>query len=197
MDSLCGVEMDGGGDDGLSPIGGAGKVGGGGDFSALHFQNQQRARAFAFGGIGLCGIVKNTQVVDEGQEANEIFATSIPALADFFFRDVVPTVRHATAHAADVEVGTGQSAEPNVQAVTGAGSLFEQLRDAAPAKCGFKPVVASTGNGLLKKGLADLPCVGVGRRDGNVGLLVADLLGDGIGIENGGVFKIELGLPDT
>ena len=151
----------------------------------------------SFGGVGLCGIVKNTQVLDEGQEANEIFATAIPALADFFLWDVVATVRHTAAQAADVEVGTGQSAKPNVEAVTGTGSLFEQLRDTAPAKCGFKPVVASTGDGLLKEGLADLPCVGVGHRERNVGMQVTDLLGDGIGVENGRVITIELGLPDT
>jgi len=71
------------------------------------------------------------------------------------------------------------------------------LRDAAPAEGGFKPVVASTGDGLLEEDLADLPCVGVGHRDRNVGMQIADLLGDGVGVENGRVITVELGLPDT
>ena len=106
------MKVDGAGDDGLGPIGGAGEIGGSGDFSALHFEEQKRFGTVSFGGVGFGGIVIDAQVVNEREETDEIFPAAVPALADFFFGNIVTAVGHAAADAADVEVGAGQSAEP-------------------------------------------------------------------------------------
>ena len=113
-----GVQVDGSGDDGLGPVGSAGEIGGRGDFFALHLQEENRFRALTFGGVGFRGIVIDAQMVDEREEADEIFAAAVPAFADFRFGNVMTTVRHAAADAVDVEVGAGQSAKPNMQAVS-------------------------------------------------------------------------------
>ena len=47
-----GVQMDGGGDDGLGPVGGVGEVGGSSDFAALHFEEQNGLGLPACGGVG-------------------------------------------------------------------------------------------------------------------------------------------------
>ena len=99
--------MDGGGDDRLGPIGGAGEIGGGGDFSALHFEEQNGLRAFSFGRIGLGRIVIDAQMVNERKQADEIFAAAVPTLADFSFWNVVTAMGYAAAHATEVEIGAG------------------------------------------------------------------------------------------
>ena len=48
----CGVQVDGGGDDGLGPVGGVGEVGGSSDFAALHFEEQNGLGLPACGGVG-------------------------------------------------------------------------------------------------------------------------------------------------
>ncbi len=180
--------MDGGGDDGLGPIGGGGEVGGGGDFSLLHFEEEHRLGAVAFGGVGFRGVVVDTQVVDVGEEADEVLAAAGPAFADFFFGDVVSAVGHAAADAAEMEVGAGQPAKPHMQALAGAGGLIEELRDGASAESGFETVVALLGDGLLEEGFADLPRVSVGEGERNVGVEVVDLVGDGVGVEESVAF---------
>ena len=75
-----------------------------------------------------------------------------------------------------------------MQAMTRAGGLLEELRDGASAECGFEAVVASTRHGLLEEGLADLPRVGVGEIERDVGMQAADLLRDGVGVEEGIAF---------
>ena len=93
------MQVDGGGDDRLGPVGSAGEIGGRGDCFALHLQEENRFWVLAFGGVGLRGIVIDAQMVDEREETDEIFATAVPAFADFFFGDVVTTVGYAAADA--------------------------------------------------------------------------------------------------
>ena len=102
-------------------------------------------------------------MVDEREESDEIFAAAVPAFADFFDRNIVAAVRNAAADAADVEVGAGQPAKPDLQAVAGAGGFFEELRDGASAEGGLEAVVLAAGDGLLEERLADLPGMGVGQ----------------------------------
>ena len=155
------MQVDGGGDDRLGPVGSAGKVGGGGDAPALHFEEQAGLRALSFGGVAFRGVVINPQAVDVGQEADEIFPTASPAFADFFLGDVVSAAGHAAADALKVKFGTGQSAEPDLQAVSGAGGVLEQPGDGASAQGGFEAVVAVLADGLFEERLADLPSVRV------------------------------------
>ena len=113
-----GVQVDRGGDDGLGPIGSTGKIGRRSDFSAHHFEKQNGFWTVSFGRIGLGGIVIDAQMVDERKQSDEIFAAAVPAFADFHLGNVVTAVGHAAAHAAEMEVGAGQSAEPQMQAMT-------------------------------------------------------------------------------
>ena len=122
-------------------------------------------------------------MVDAGEQADEVFAAAVPAFADFFDRNIVAAVRDTAADAADMEVGAGQPAKPDLQAVAGAGGFLEELRDGASAEGGLEAVVLAAGDGLLEERFADLPGVGVGQRERDVGVKVADLLGDGVGIE--------------
>ena len=159
------MQVDGGGDDGLGPVGGVGEVSGGADFAALHFEEQNGLGLLAGNGVGFLRIVIDAQMVDEREESDEIFAAAGPAFADFFDGNVVTAVRDAAADAADVEVGAGQSAKPDLQAVAGAGGFFEERRDGASAEGCFEAVVLAAGDGLLEELLADLPGVGVGQRE--------------------------------
>ena len=151
----------------------------------------------ALGGIGFRGVVVNAEVGDAGQEADEVFAAAGPAFADFFLGNVVSAMGHAAAHAAEVEIGAGQSAKPHMQAVAGAGGLVEHLRDGAAAESCLEAVVAALRDGLLEKRLADLPRMGVGEGEGDVRMEGADFLGDGVGVENRRAFFMELGLADA
>ncbi len=91
--------MDSGGDDGLGPVWSTGEIGGCGDFSALHFEKEDWVRTLAFGGVGVCRIVIDAQVIDEREETDEVLAAAVPSFADFFFGDVVTAVGHAAADA--------------------------------------------------------------------------------------------------
>ena len=103
----------------------------------------------AFGGIGIRGIVIDAQVIDEWQESDEVLAAAGPAFADFFLGNVVTAVGHAAAHAAEMQFGAGQPAEPNVEAMAGLCGAFEQLRDGASTECRLKAVVSALRDRLL------------------------------------------------
>ena len=104
-----------------------------------------------FGGISVCRIVIDAEVVDEWQESDDILAAAVPSFADFFFGDVVSAVGHATADAAEVQFGAGQAAEPNMQTVTAARGLLEQAGDGVPAERCLETVIAPFGDRLLKE----------------------------------------------
>ncbi len=65
----------------------------------MHFEEQDWARTLAFGGISVCRIVIDAQMVDEWEETDEILSAAVPAFADFFFGDVVTAVGYAAADA--------------------------------------------------------------------------------------------------
>ena len=105
----------------------------------------------AFGGVGVCRIVIDAQVIDEREETDEVLAAAVPSFADFFFGDVVSAVDHATADAAEVQFGAGQAAEPKMQIVTATGGLLKQAGDGVPAERCLEPIVSSFGDRLLEE----------------------------------------------
>ena len=117
------------------------------------------------------------------QELDQVESALIEAAADVGFGDVVAAVAHTGCDAREVGFGAVEARVPDADLMAGGQRLLEPRHDGAAAERGLEVVVETFANGALELPYAELPGERVGGGLLQLGVALAQLPRDLIGIE--------------
>ena len=153
------------------------------DLASNQMEDQHWFRCNAGVWIGLLAVVVDTKLGHLREEMNQIETTSIVALSDPGFGNIVSAFRHPGTHARDVKLGTRQTHVPDSHLDSRQERSVEEGSDGTSSERRLECKVASFGDRPLQEPLSLVPCSAIRFPLGEAGIGGKDLARGVVGVE--------------